>query len=899
VSFSRERASEIHAQIAALPAEQRSGALDRLCAGDAHLREAVEALLIADQPTIASAPDGPTVADAPTMASFDHASAPEPLGERPGSVIGPYTLREVIGEGGFGTVFLAEQAKPVARQVALKIIKLGMDTRQVVARFEQERQALAILDHPSIAKVFDAGATETGRPYFVMEYCTGERIDAYCDRHRLGIRERMDLFAQVCAAVQHAHTKGLIHRDLKPSNVLVSTQDGKPLAKVIDFGIAKATASKLTERTLFTEQRQIVGTLEYMSPEQAEGNPDIDTRTDVYSLGVMLYELLAGSPPFTSRELRSAAFAELQRIIREVDPPRPSTRLTRSAETISTVATQRRTDPQRLRSALKGELDWIVMKSLEKDRARRYPSPSALAEDIRRYLAGEAVTAAPPSRVYRARKFVSRHRAAVTAAALIAVALLLGIVGTSVGLVRANEQRRLAESARLGEAEQRTLAEARLAQSEATVKFLDDMLAAADPIAQGKDVTVRAVLDNAAGTMAPKFESQPLVAARLHGTIGRTYIGLGEYAPAEEHLRAQLDIYRNELGPESRDACRAVNELGVLLIKNGRHDEAEALLKRAVADHERLFGRADPITAQSVDVLAQLYGLQMRTADSVALAREVLDRRRGSLGDEHPDTVSAMNSLAMILADAEQSEEAKSLFEEALAIQERLAGPDHPLTLQISANLAWMYYWSADSLKHSDPAEFQRRLDRSREIGERTLEARRRVLGEEHHDTLTSMNNLAAVYRSLGLNDLADELTLKDIEVSVRTLGEEHPDTITSIANMGNSLRRRERYEEANAYFERALKNARKSMPPDAPGTAFILGWYGSSLRDLGRFAEGEPMLLEARGIIGRTLGDDHPIAGHMAKDLAALYEAWDKAEPGAGHGAKAAEWKTKADAPD
>ena len=389
-----------------------------------------------------STPSDPTL-DAPSSreAAAITAMTAGPLREGPGTKIGPYKLLQAIGEGGFGSVFMAEQTAPVQRKVALKIIKLGMDTRQVVARFEQERQALAMMDHPNIARVLDAGATDTGRPYFVMELVKGDPIVEYCDKNNLNIEGRLELFAQVCNAVQHAHTKGIIHRDIKPSNILVSTQDGRPNTKVIDFGIAKATASKLTEKTLFTEHRQLIGTPEYMSPEQAEGNLDIDTRTDVYSLGVLLYELLTGTTPFGGGDLRSAGYAEIQRIIREVEPPKPSTRISSNTDTIASVAARRHTEPRKLGTLIRGELDWIVMRAMEKDRQRRYETANGLAMDIKRYLAGEAVVAAPPSTAYRMRKFIRRNRVVVSAASAVAAALLLGMVAFAWQAKIASQQR--------------------------------------------------------------------------------------------------------------------------------------------------------------------------------------------------------------------------------------------------------------------------------------------------------------------------------------------------------------------------------------------------------------------------------------------------------------------------
>jgi eukaryotic-like serine/threonine-protein kinase len=356
--------------------------------------------------------------------------APSLSDEKLGSMVGPYKLLSILGEGGFGTVYLADQEKPIRRRVALKVVKAGMDTRQVLARFEAERQALAMMDHPNIAKVLDAGTTETGRSYFVMELVHGEPITDYCDRHKLTLEERLAIFVPVCQAVQHAHQKGIIHRDIKPKNVLVTVVDDRPAPKIIDFGVAKAIAQPLTQQTIFTEQGQFIGTPEYMSPEQAEmTNLDIDTRSDIYSLGVLLYELLTGSLPFDRRTLRAAGFDEIRRVIREVEPPRPSTRVSTLGDDVATNASQRQCDPTSLRRQLQRELDWIVMKTLEKDRTRRYATALALVDDVERYLRQEPVQAGPPGNWYRIRKYSRRYRtplgiATAFAASLVVIAVL-------------------------------------------------------------------------------------------------------------------------------------------------------------------------------------------------------------------------------------------------------------------------------------------------------------------------------------------------------------------------------------------------------------------------------------------------------------------------------------------
>jgi WD40 repeat protein/serine/threonine protein kinase len=465
MALDSQRAKSVFLAAAGRPAEERAAFLDEACAGEAELRRRVEQLLAAhDRPD--SLPEAPPDAGPTRGSAPEEGRAPAGPAEGPGTVIGPYKLLQQLGEGGMGTVYLAEQSRPVRRMVALKIIKPGMDTRQVLARFEAERQALALMDHPHIARVLEGGTTDSGRPYFIMELVKGVPITRYCDERRLSPRQRLELFVPVCQAVQHAHQKGVIHRDLKPSNVLVCLYDGRPVPKVIDFGIAKAAGQQLTERTLFTEVGQVVGTLEYMSPEQAEVNQlDIDTRSDIYSLGVLLYELLTGSTPLERKRLKSVALLEVLRLIREEEPPRPSTRLSESKDTLASISAQRQTEPARLAKLVRGELDWIVMKALEKDRGRRYETANGFAADVQRYLADEPVLACPPSASYRLRKFVRRHRGPVLAAAVILLLLLGGIVGTSLGLLQARTSEQRAEGAAIKAGEERDAAnEARAAE---------------------------------------------------------------------------------------------------------------------------------------------------------------------------------------------------------------------------------------------------------------------------------------------------------------------------------------------------------------------------------------------------------------------------------------------------
>lgn len=526
---------EIFADALELPLAERSAFLDRACADDPAQRARVDALLAGNAAATHDFLDQPAV------------TRPELPEEKIGDAIGSYILRRRLGEGGCGVVYLAEQTDPVRRNVALKIIKLGMDTREVIARFEAERQALAMMDHPGIARVFDAGATATGRPFFVMEFVDGLPITRFCDEHRLTTEQRLDLFARVCLAVQHAHQKGIIHRDVKPSNILVAMHDNTPMPKVIDFGIAKATQGRLAQRTLITQLDQMIGTPAYMSPEQVEARDlDIDTRSDVYSLGVLLYELLAGRPPYDPQSLLQAGVAEIRRIIREVDPPRPSTRLaTLTDADRATIAQARNAAPVQLSSVLRGDLDWIVMRCLEKDRARRYGTASELADDIRRHLRRETVTARPPDPVYRARKFISRHRVASASAAAIAASLIAGTVVSTVQAQRARRaeaiarfERDAAQAAQRAEAIARTDAQRRQEQAEALLTFmLGDFRAELKKL--GKLSLLDAIGDKAMAHFAaldPKDLTDTALnqQARALTQIGETRLDQARYADASK-----------------------------------------------------------------------------------------------------------------------------------------------------------------------------------------------------------------------------------------------------------------------------------------------------------------------------------------------------------------------------
>jgi serine/threonine protein kinase/tetratricopeptide (TPR) repeat protein len=728
--------------------EVRRSYLDQSCAGDEGIRERVEILLRAYDLD-------PDFLEAP--ATGLKAGRDSNIGEGPGTRIGPYKLLEPIGEGGFGVVFMAQQDQPVRRMVALKIVKPGMDTKQVIARFESERQSLALMSHPNIAQIIDGGETASGRPYFVMELVRGMPITDYCDKNHLPAEDRLKLFVSVCQAIQHAHQKGIIHRDIKPSNVMVTLAGETPVVKIIDFGVAKATAQQLTEKTLFTGYGQMVGTPAYMSPEQASMSLfDVDTRSDVYSLGVLLYELLTGTTPIESARLREAGFVEIQRLICEEEPTRPSTRLSALGDSATFVADNRATDPKHLRRMLAGDLDWIVMKALEKDRNRRYATPERFAEDIERYLRREPVMARPPSAAYRLAKFAERHRGSVVAAAAVALALLAGTAIAVWQAVVATRAKHHALVAALAESDARGAAVAKEAETQAILSFLEDrILAAARPRGRdgglGPDVSLRAAIDAAVPAVEKGFKDQPLTEARLRITLARSYLLSGDGKAAAAQFEPARAILTKVLGPDHPDTIESIIGLG--------------------------FG----------------YFLQGRIRESVNLYEEILPICKAKFGPDASQTLQCMNNLALGLHQLEQFEESIRIHQEVLALSESRYGADAPSTLRSMSNLANVYHAVV-------------RYDQALKLREKAVELLNARYGRDDVSTLNAMNNLADSYFVLGRYGDALRLHKETLSRRKNVLGVDHPDTLTSLWAVAKNLVRLHRGADAVPLLDECLE---------------------------------------------------------------------------------------------
>ena len=792
----------------------RPAYLDSACVDDSALRAEVESLLDAhaEAGALSENPWGTAVADA--------------VGES--QTIGPYRLVRQLGVGGMGQVWLAEQTEPVHRRVALKLIKAGMYDAAVVQRFQSERQSLAMMDHPAIAKVFDAGTTPAGQPYLVMEYVDGLPITDYCDRKKLGIRERLRLFLQVCKGVQHAHQKAIIHRDLKPSNILVAEVDGKPVPRIIDFGLAKATATTIPGQTLFTQVGAFLGTPGYMSPEQVDPElHDVDTRTDVYSLGVVLYELLTGFLPFDTTQWKKQRLEEVLRQLRETDPPRPSTKVGANRDTSTARAEARGMEARQLATLLKGDLDWITLKALEKDRERRYGTPFALAIDIENYLGDRPVTARAAGTVYRARKYVRRHAAGVAVVAVAAVLLVAFAIMQAAELRRITRERDRADR---------------------ITEFMTNMFKVSDPSeARGNTITAREVLDKASANMSSGMARDPELGAKMMAVMGQVYGNLGLYARAEAVLRQGLDVRRQVLGPEDPNTLKSMSSVAEILFKEARYPEAEKLARQALETQRRLLGAQHPDTLTSMGDLANILLLEGRYPEAENLQSATLDSKRRVLGPEHPDTVRSMYDLANIFRWEGRYPEAEKLLRETLDMQRRVLGPEHPDTLRSMSAL-------------TNILRPQGRFPEAEQLARDTLDIQRRVLGPEHPSTLMSMSFLGEILLQEGRYPEAEKVERQALEIQRRVLGSGHTDTLRSMTSLGYMLLYdgHGSFAESEKLLQEALATQSRVFGPEHSTTLRTQGFLAMSLLYEGRSVQAEKMQREVLAIQRRVLGPEH-----------------------------------------
>ncbi len=826
-----------------LPAAERAVFLQTTCADQAQ-RNRLEALL-------ASHEAARSFLETPAVDATPHRGAESVLGQ----TIGPYTLKRVIGEGGGGTVYLAEQSAPVRRLVAFKIIKLGLDTAGVIQRFEAERQALAMMDHPDIARVFDAGTTTSGRPYFVMEFVDGSPITKFADEHGLDLPARLQLFVRVCAAVQHAHQKGVIHRDLKPSNILVTHYAGVPTPKVIDFGIAKATAGNLTDATLLTAVEQFIGTPAYMSPEQAhQSSVDIDTRSDISSLGVLLYELLTGRTPFETAALMRIGLDEIRRHIREVDPPRPSTRLiTLPADTVTDTASHRHLTPPSLINRLRGDLDWIVMRCLEKDRARRYDSATGLAQDLKRHLANEPIEARPASTVYRLSKLIRRHRVVFGSAALATLALLSGIIVSTRQTIRAHA------------AEQHARQEAAI--TSAVNAFLtNDLLRQADSFEQAESgataqakLTVREALDRAAAKVGDRFADQPLTEAAVRLAIGQSYLGLSASSQAEIQLRRAAELRHRELGETHPDSLQVRFELGRAQMGQSLFPAAIASFRSVAEIRTATLGIDHTEVSYTRNFLAQALEGAGEKEEAETIYRDILQRRRQHQGLLHPETSTALNNLANLLEGNGAWDQAESLYRESIANFRAADRGDHPDTLNALNNLASLLATMS-------------RFEEAVTLFEEVIPQLEASMGDEHYITLAARLNYARTLKNVQRLDEAETIEEQLVTDSQRLFGPDHVMTITVMNNYASTLNNRGKPAEALAIRERLLASIRRVSGDQHANTLGILANVGFTLKALKRYPEVIARMEEAIAGFDQVFGPEHPTNMIIKGNLAGIY---------------------------
>jgi serine/threonine protein kinase/tetratricopeptide (TPR) repeat protein len=864
--------------------------LDAACGDDAALRRRLDELLAShgrasrflEVPAIGAA--GVTTDPNSSDSSRPPFVATRPPSVVPGTQIGPYTLVRKLGEGGMGAVYLAAQEQPVRRQVALKIIKPGMGGEQVIARFAAERQALERMEHPNIARVLDAGTTQAGLPYFVMELVEGVPITQYCDEKRLTPRQRLELFIPVCHAVQHAHQKGIIHRDLKPSNVLVAVYDAKPVPKVIDFGVAKAVEKLQVEQTAFTQLGVLIGTPEYMSPEQADLDAaGVDTRSDIYSLGVVLYELLTGTTPLEAQRLRQVGWAQMLKSIREDHPPRPSTRLSTSGAARAEISARRGTEARRLQRLLMGDLDQVVMKALEKECDRRYQTANGLARDIERYLDDEPVEARGPSTTYRLRKFAYKHRIALTVATGFAAVLIAGTTVSTVEAIRAKHARNAALTAEGNAKAQRDVAireqeraDDATAAATATNEFLNQyVLGLASPQLQAdqgrvpiRDITLREALDRAAGEVGNHFANQPPIEFRLRCTIGHAYHDLGEYQKACGQLEAAVALSK-KVAVDRREVIRTNSSLASTYVSLGRFNEAETLYKHTIEESVKAVGEVDPDTLYLFQNLGSLYATWGRFTEAQLNYQRVLDADQKILGPDHPTTLAALGSLAVTYTDQGRYREALPLLEQVLRASRVAFGSENPVTLNRVNNLG-MAYLDAGKPSLAEPLL----LD--------ALKAQRRTLGVGHPDTARTANNLAILYDHQERYEEATGLLTEALRQTKSGPGSSPQLTLTLVETLAAVYESQGRVDEADAMYQFVLSQRRAVMGPRHPATLSAMNNFAELLSNGERMVDAEALFRETISKASEILGRLHPETLRYNSNLSGVYRRegrFDEAE--------------------
>jgi non-specific serine/threonine protein kinase/serine/threonine-protein kinase len=817
---------------------ERQAFLDQACGGDAALRRRIEMLLEADERSRGILEGG--TEDAMISALQGPRLAPDHL------FAGRFKLRQKLGEGGMGEVWVADQSEPIERRVALKIVRPGVDSERMLARFEQERQALALMDHPNIAKVLDAGVVD-GRPYFVMELIKGVPITKYCDEARLSPRERLELFIPVCHGVHHAHQKGIIHRDLKPSNILVALYDGKPVPKVIDFGVAKATGPRLTEKIIYTEVGMLIGTLEYMSPEQAElNNLDIDTRSDIYTLGVILYELLTGSLPFSRHELQAAAFTEMLRMIKEAEPPKPSTKLSGSG-TLPSVAAVRQTEPKKLIALVRGELDWIVVKCLEKDRSRRYESASGLALELHRYLADEPVVAGPPSAAYRLRKFVRRNRWPVLMASVVLLLLVGGIIGTMIGLIQAQRARQ-AESERAdGERQAKESAQRRLAQADKANEILGSVFSDLDPRNEKKEgKTLRLLLSERLVQAADQLDEEaigdPPTVARMQKRLAQSLYGLGYPEKAVPLLLKAQATFTGYLGPDHADTLVTMDNLAVAYRTMGKLQPAIALHRETLEIARVKLGPDDPQTSTFMHNLAGCYRLEGKPDLAIRLFEEALENRKRLFGPDAQETLNTMNALGLTFVEAKKLDRAIPLLEETLRLNKKMLGSDNSLILMSLNNLAMAYHNS-------------QKIDQGNAMLEEARLLAETSLSPNHPSLIPIMNNLAFGYNLSGKPEKALPI-MQEAMTRLEKRKFEHEYWDRTFANLIDTYERLNQFEQSEAWRRKLNAMIKEKQGPEPPIYTTALMVHSQYLLKKEKWAEAESNLRECLATRQKTEPD-------------------------------------------